>query len=54
MTLAGAFDANFSAIAVYVIVGGSGRFEGASGSGTLSADLVGDTLHYTALGTISY
>ena len=53
--LTGTIDASLVATATYHIVGGTGRFAGASGHGDFAASPNPDgTLSYTATGTIDY
>ena len=53
--LAGTVDASLVATATYHIVGGTGRFAGATGHGDFSAQPNPDgTLSYAATGTINY
>ena len=53
--MTGTIDANLVAVATFHIVGGTGRFAGASGHGNFLADPNPDgTLSYTAAGTIDY
>lgn len=53
--LVGTIDANLVATATYHIVGGTGRFAGASGHGDFAAAPNSDgTLSYTSTGTIDY
>jgi hypothetical protein len=53
--LAGTVDASLVATAAYHIVGGTGRFAGASGHGDFSSQPNPDgTLSYTATGTVDY
>jgi hypothetical protein len=53
--LTGTIDASLVATAIYHIVGGTGRFAGASGHGGFAASPNPDgTLSYMAVGTIDY
>ncbi len=53
--MTGSIDASLMAVATFHIVGGTGRFAGASGHGDFAASPNPDgTLSYTATGTIDY
>jgi|SRR5947209_10406972 len=53
--LTGKIDLSGVATATYYIVGGTGRFAGASGKGDFTAQPnIDGTLHYTAIGVINY